>query len=87
MTERCAALILLRDARWSTIESGTAKIGTITSGKEPTRTFGASNEKIWKRLGALESGRHCYHEITDTQAVPQDDKLIIFAARSAGANH
>jgi hypothetical protein len=46
MTERCPAKILLRDATWSTIESGTAKIGTITSGKEPMRTFGASREKI-----------------------------------------
>src|ERR1700722_14608098 len=55
MTERCTAQILLRDARWSTIESGTAKIGTITSGKEPMRTFGASREKIWKGLAALKN--------------------------------
>jgi hypothetical protein len=55
MTERCDAGILLRDARWSTIERGTAKIGIITSGKEPIRTFGASSEKIWKRLGALKN--------------------------------
>src|ERR1700734_613333 len=55
MTVRCADRILLRDARWSTIERGTAKIGIITSGKEPMRTFGASREKIWRRLGALKN--------------------------------
>src|SRR6266853_175593 len=53
-----------------------------------------ANENVWsvqrkdlETAGCTqESGRQCYHEITDTQPVPKGDKLIIFVARSAGAN-
>ena len=55
MAERSVGDILVRDAMWSTIDSGTAKIGIITSGKEPMRKSGASSENIWKRLGALKN--------------------------------
>ena len=50
-----------------------------------------ANENVWsvqrkdlETAGCTqESGRHCYHEITDTEPVPQADKSLIFAARSA----